>query len=146
MDQWIRCNNDPSQTWWDDRLDDLLGGCEDQGWCLACGEVRCPFLREEEVLPAPKQKRRRGSRFHRQAREPVLFPALEREVLPAWAPESAACVRKSEMGQWIGRNPHPSQIWWDGGWEDLFEDLEDWGWCFVCGEFGHKVLALSLPR
>ncbi|RXM32825.1 hypothetical protein EOD39_1401 [Acipenser ruthenus] len=88
MDQWIRYSPDPSQTRWGGGLEDLLCGCEDQGWCLACGEfghkaARCPFQEEEEVLPAQKRKRRMGVRSQRQAREPVPSPVPEREDLPA---------------------------------------------------------------
>ncbi|MGH0132503.1 UNVERIFIED_CONTAM: hypothetical protein FKN15_036773 [Acipenser sinensis] len=130
MDQWICCNPDTSQIWWDGNMEDPLSGFEDQGWCLACGEFG-----HKEVPPAQKQKRRRGGRSRRNAREPVPLPASEREVLLAWVPESATRVLESETEQWSGWNPYPSRIRWDGGWEDL----EDRGWCFICREFGHEV-------
>ncbi|MGH0142259.1 UNVERIFIED_CONTAM: hypothetical protein FKN15_075903 [Acipenser sinensis] len=130
MDQWICCNPDTSQIRWDGNMEDPLSGFEDQGWCLACGEFG-----HKEVPPAQKQKRRRGGRSRRNAREPVPLPASEREVLLAWVPESATRVLESETEQWSGWNPYPSRIRWDGGWEDL----EDRGWCFICREFGHEV-------
>ncbi|MGH0134952.1 UNVERIFIED_CONTAM: hypothetical protein FKN15_039768 [Acipenser sinensis] len=34
-------------------------------------------------------------------------PAWEREVLPAWVPESAERVLESETEQWSGWNPYP---------------------------------------
>ncbi len=118
-------------------MEDPLSGFEDQGWCLACGEFG-----HKEVPPAQKQKRRRGGRSRRNAREPVPLPASEREVLLAWVPESATRVLESETEQWSGWNPYPSRIRWDGGWEDL----EDRGWCFICREFGHEVGRCPVKR
>ncbi|RXN01921.1 hypothetical protein EOD39_3899 [Acipenser ruthenus] len=83
-----------------------------------------PVIGTETVLPTTAPGQLEGN-----------INSAEREVLPAWAPESAACVLESETEQWSGWNPYPSRI----RWESLFEDLEDWGWCFICGEFGHKV-------
>ncbi|MGH0134715.1 UNVERIFIED_CONTAM: hypothetical protein FKN15_030442, partial [Acipenser sinensis] len=48
---------------------------------------------------------------------------------------------ESDLDYW---SPDSPRILWDRGWEDLFEDLEDWGWCFVCGEFGHKEVCYPL--
>ncbi|MGH0138715.1 UNVERIFIED_CONTAM: hypothetical protein FKN15_067625 [Acipenser sinensis] len=46
-------------------LDDLLGGLEDQGWCLACEVyghtvVICPFQSEEEEPAQQRSRKRRG--------------------------------------------------------------------------------------
>ncbi|MGH0142033.1 UNVERIFIED_CONTAM: hypothetical protein FKN15_014915 [Acipenser sinensis] len=45
-------------------LEDLLGGLEDQGWCLACGVYRhtvvlCPFQEEEKPAQGRKVGRRK---------------------------------------------------------------------------------------
>ncbi|MGH0140377.1 UNVERIFIED_CONTAM: hypothetical protein FKN15_038727 [Acipenser sinensis] len=55
MDNWVRWNPNASQTRWDGGLEDLLGGLEDQGWCLACRDFRhkvvCyPFQVEEKCF------------------------------------------------------------------------------------------------
>ncbi|MGH0122834.1 UNVERIFIED_CONTAM: hypothetical protein FKN15_008264 [Acipenser sinensis] len=59
-------------------LEDLLGGLEEQSWCLSCGEfghpvVRCPYQdREEELVQERKVRRRkqRGGKVRRKQREP----------------------------------------------------------------------------
>ncbi|MGH0125983.1 UNVERIFIED_CONTAM: hypothetical protein FKN15_007290 [Acipenser sinensis] len=66
-------------------LEDLLGGIEDQGWCMACGVYGhtvaiCPFQGEEEEEPAQERKvgrrskRRRGKGKLQQQQQPQHQP------------------------------------------------------------------------
>ncbi|MGH0148507.1 UNVERIFIED_CONTAM: hypothetical protein FKN15_012659 [Acipenser sinensis] len=87
LDQWLWYNPEPSRNRWDGGLEDLLGGLEEQGWCLACGEFGhqvacCPFQEEGDRLPARKRKRRRSGHSRRLTREPGPSPVCEMVDLP----------------------------------------------------------------
>ncbi|MGH0115830.1 UNVERIFIED_CONTAM: hypothetical protein FKN15_054186 [Acipenser sinensis] len=82
MDQWLWYDPEPSWNRWDGGLEDLLGGLEEEGWCLACGEsghqvACCPFQEEGDLLPARKRKRRRGGRSRRIAKDSGPSPVCE---------------------------------------------------------------------
>ncbi|MGH0145179.1 UNVERIFIED_CONTAM: hypothetical protein FKN15_056818 [Acipenser sinensis] len=87
MDQWLWYDPELSRNRWDGGLEDLLGGLEEEGWCLACGEIGhqvtcCPFQEEGDLLPARKRKRRRGGRSRRLAKESGSLPVCEMGGLP----------------------------------------------------------------
>ncbi|MGH0146498.1 UNVERIFIED_CONTAM: hypothetical protein FKN15_020175 [Acipenser sinensis] len=88
MDQWLWYNFEPSRNRWDGGLEDFLGGLEEEGLCFACGEYGhlvacCPFQEEEHLLPAQKEKRRRGGHSRRRTRELGPSPVRKMEL---WYP------------------------------------------------------------
>ncbi|MGH0137210.1 UNVERIFIED_CONTAM: hypothetical protein FKN15_056914 [Acipenser sinensis] len=74
-------------------LEDFLGGLEDQGWCLACGEfghpvVCCPYQEEEEELAQERKVRRRQRKGKGKAERPLLpSPPAEEECLLVLPPQ-----------------------------------------------------------
>ncbi|MGH0154163.1 UNVERIFIED_CONTAM: hypothetical protein FKN15_060162 [Acipenser sinensis] len=82
MDQWLWYDPEPSRNRWDGGLEDLLGGLEEEGWCLACGKIGhqvacCPFQEEGDLLPARKRKWRRGGHSRRLAKDSRPSPGCE---------------------------------------------------------------------
>ncbi|MGH0119235.1 UNVERIFIED_CONTAM: hypothetical protein FKN15_029604 [Acipenser sinensis] len=80
-------------------LEDLLGGLEDQGWCLTCGMYGhmvaiCPFQEEE---PDQERKAGRRSRMRRGRAEGEYLlvpppPPWKGLLLPCLAPPKDACL------------------------------------------------------
>ncbi|MGH0114823.1 UNVERIFIED_CONTAM: hypothetical protein FKN15_055550 [Acipenser sinensis] len=103
-------------------LEDLLGGLEDQGWCLACGVYGhtlkiCPFQEEEEEEPAQvgrRSKKRRGKGKLQQQQQQPQQQKVWREVLEHPQPrreETEPFPSSEEMLDWV------SDPEWN--WEDL---------------------------
>ncbi|MGH0125689.1 UNVERIFIED_CONTAM: hypothetical protein FKN15_071737 [Acipenser sinensis] len=70
-------------------LEDLLGGLEDQGWCLACGVYGhtvkiCPFQEEEEEEPAQVGRRTQEGPEHPQPRREETEPFPSSEEMLDW--------------------------------------------------------------
>ncbi|MGH0126497.1 UNVERIFIED_CONTAM: hypothetical protein FKN15_048814 [Acipenser sinensis] len=74
-------------------LEDLLGGLEDQGWCLACGVYGhtvavCPFQSEEEEERSEERGRMRGERRKSCRRQQKQWQQLPPRVVVVdeWCP------------------------------------------------------------
>ncbi|MGH0162610.1 UNVERIFIED_CONTAM: hypothetical protein FKN15_061041 [Acipenser sinensis] len=110
MDQWLWYNPEPSRNRWDSGLEDLLGGLEEEGWCLACREigqlVACsPFQEEGDLLPARKRKRRRGGHSRRLAKDSGPSPVCEMGGLPLLLPPERAPLPPPERAPQPERAP-----------------------------------------
>ncbi|MGH0187647.1 UNVERIFIED_CONTAM: hypothetical protein FKN15_025968 [Acipenser sinensis] len=110
-------------------LEDLLGGLEDQGWCLTCGVYGhmvaiCPFQDEEEELAQERKvgrriRKRRGRGKLQQQQQPqqqqedddgwdVYIVNLVVELCPgcgAYGPTLAICPTQYEGGE--SKHPAP---------------------------------------
>ncbi|MGH0146360.1 UNVERIFIED_CONTAM: hypothetical protein FKN15_048677 [Acipenser sinensis] len=105
------------EGWRDDcrDLEDLFGGLEDQGWCLACGVYGhtvaiCPFQSEEEEEPAQERKVGRRSRKRRKGK-------LQQQ-------QQQPQQQQEEVG--------------DDGWEVFLKNLAA-ELCPGCGAYGHTL-------
>ncbi|MGH0120809.1 UNVERIFIED_CONTAM: hypothetical protein FKN15_065145 [Acipenser sinensis] len=96
-------------------LEDLLGGLEDQGWCLACGVYGhtvavCPFQSEEEEERSEERGRMRGERRKSCRRQQKQWQQLPPRVVVVdeWCPGCgefghtvAICPTQYQREEWM---------------------------------------------